>query len=64
MSEAAASRWLMVRRMVTFVLGVAVIVDALWEQENVVTELVIGLLLVGVLPIEDLLRLLSRRGGR
>ena len=64
MSEAAASRWLMVRRLVTFVLGVAVIVDALWEKEDVVAELVIGLILVGVLPIEDLIRLLDRRGRR
>jgi hypothetical protein len=63
-NEAAASRWLMVRRLVTFVLGVAVIVDALWEKEDVVAELVIGLILVGVLPIEDLIRLLDRRGRR
>ena len=64
MSEEAASRWLMARRLVTFVLGVAVIIDALWEKQDVVAELVIGLLLVGVLPLEDLIRLLDRRGRR
>jgi uncharacterized membrane protein HdeD (DUF308 family) len=56
--------WLQVRRVVTFLLGCAVIVDALLASVVNVGELVIGLILVGVLPIDDLFRIVRRgRGG-
>lgn len=55
--------WLLVRRVVTFVLGCAVIIDALLATVVSIGELVIGLILVGVLPIDDLFRL-ARRGRR
>jgi hypothetical protein len=57
--------WPMFRRAATFLLGCAVIIDALLVQTvPSVGTLTIGLILVGVLPIDDLLRLARRgRGG-
>ena len=58
------SWWLMFRQVVTFLLGVAVIVDSLIEKNTAtVGKLVVGLLLIGVPTIEELVRLLHRRNG-
>ena len=43
-----------VRRVTTFVLGVVIIVNALNNQEDPVAELVIGMVMVGILPVESL----------
>lgn len=43
-----------IRRVVIFSLGVFIIIDALLEQEVEVPELIIGMVMVGVLPIENL----------
>lgn len=57
-------RWLWIfRRVVTFILGVAVILDSLFEKnEASVGKLIVGLLLVGIPPIDDLMRLAGRNG--
>jgi hypothetical protein len=52
--------WQVIRRVVIFGLGVAVIVDALWDQKFVVAELIVGLILVGVLPLDDFMRIVLR----
>ena len=54
--------WLMFRRVVVFILGVAVIVDSLVEKsEASVGKLVVGLILVGALPLDDLVRMVRRK---
>jgi hypothetical protein len=57
-------RWFwFTRRVITFALGVAVILDSLFEKsEASVGKLVVGLLLVGVPPIDDLIRMIGRNG--
>ena len=51
------------RRVVTFLLGVAVIIDSLVEKNTAtVGKLVVGLLLIGIPSMEDLVRLMKRRG--
>jgi hypothetical protein len=58
-----SKRWLAVRSVVTFFLGVAVIIDSLVEKNTAtVGKLVVGLLLIGIPSMEDLLRLTRRRG--
>lgn len=55
--------WMMLRGIVTFFLGVAVIVDSLVEKNTAtVGKLVVGLLLIGIPSIEDIIRLTRRRG--
>lgn len=49
--------WPTFRRTVVFLLGCAVIIDALTQTTSSVGKLIIGLLMVGVLPVDDLLRL-------
>ena len=60
-------RFAAIRRIVVFLLGVAVVVDALFDRNYVVPELIVGIILLGVLPIDDLLRSARRhprdRGG-
>lgn len=57
------ARWQAFRRVVTFLLGVAVVVDSLVEKNTAtVGKLVVGLLLIGVPAMEDLVRLTRRRG--
>jgi hypothetical protein len=53
-----------VRRVVVFVLGVAVIVDSLHNKTSPVAELVVGMIMVGILPLDDLARFLGRRGSK
>jgi hypothetical protein len=53
------------RGVVTFLLGVAVVVDSLVEKNTAtVGKLIVGLLLIGVPTIEDMVRLLHRRNGK
>jgi hypothetical protein len=55
--------WGWIRQVVTFLLGVAVIVDSLIEKNTAtVGKLVVGLLLIGVPAIEDIARLMKRKG--
>ena len=55
--------WSWIRQVVTFTLGVAVIVDSLVEKNTAtVGKLVVGLLLIGVPAIEDIARLTRRKG--
>lgn len=58
--------WLWFRRIVTFLLGVAVIVDSLVEKDTAaVGKLIVGLILVGAMPIDDLVRIVvTRRRAR
>jgi hypothetical protein len=54
---------MVIRSVVTFFLGVAVIVDSLVEKNTAtVGKLVVGLLLIGIPSMEDLLRLTKRKG--
>lgn len=50
------------RRVVLFLLGVIVILDGL-AQSNA-RLLVVGLILAGVLPLDDVLRMFARRPNR
>lgn len=55
--------WMRFRQMVTFLLGVAVIIDSLVEKNTAtVGKLIVGLLLIGIPPMEDIIRLMKRRG--
>ena len=57
--------WQWFRQIVTFLLGVAVIVDSLVEKNTAtVGKLVVGLLLIGVPTIEDIMQLVSTRSRR
>ena len=53
--------WQLTREVVTFALGVAVVLDALLDPHTSVPELVVGLVMVGVLPLERLLAVIARR---
>ena len=56
--------WLWVRRVVSFGLGVWVIADSLAEKQVAsVGKLIIGLVMIGVLPLDDLLRVARRARG-
>lgn len=58
-----SKRWMIFRSVVTFLLGVAVIVDSLVEKNTAtVGKLVVGLLLIGIPSLEDIARLTRRRG--
>jgi hypothetical protein len=43
-----------VRRVVVFLLGVWTIINALWHPDERVSQLLIGMVMVGVLPIENI----------
>lgn len=58
-------RWNWFRRVVTFLLGVWVIIDSLVEKNTAtVGKLVVGLLLIGVPAVEDIARLMRRNGRK
>jgi hypothetical protein len=42
-----------IRRIVVFLLGVLIILDSLRDSEAIIPELVIGMVMVGILPIEN-----------
>lgn len=55
--------WMATRNVITFLLGVAVILDSLIEKNTAtVGKLIVGLLLIGVPTLEDIARLTRRRG--
>lgn len=55
--------WAFIRSAITFLLGVAVIVDSLVEKDTAtVGKLVVGLVLMGIPSIEDIIKLIRRRG--
>ena len=57
--------WVIFRTVVTFLLGVSVIIDSLVEKNTAtVGKLIVGLLLIGIPSIEDLIRLTTRKNGR
>jgi hypothetical protein len=49
------------RRVVVFLLGVAVIISALRSEHDTTVELVIGSVMVGLLPLDSLLATVGRR---
>jgi hypothetical protein len=56
-------RWMIFRSVVTFLLGVAVIIDSLIEKNTAtVGKLIVGLLLIGIPSLEDIARVTRRRG--
>jgi hypothetical protein len=52
--------WQWVRRVTIFGLGVGVIIEGFLSQQDRVVELIAGLVMIGVLPLDDLLRTFSR----
>lgn len=59
----SAPLWPGLRRLVLFVLGVAVIVDALAGAGQQLGQLLVGSLLIGIIPVDELLDRVGRRGG-
>jgi hypothetical protein len=57
----ASGWWRWVREVITFALGVAVIIDALTSATTPLSELIVGLVMVGVLPLERLLAVIGDR---
>jgi hypothetical protein len=53
-----------IREVVVFVLGVAVIIEGLIGTEDPTAELVIGMVMVGVLPLDRLVAMASRGRDR
>lgn len=55
--------WFVIQRVVTFILGVGVIVDSLIEKDTATpAKLLVGLLLIGIPPIEDIIAMIRRNG--
>jgi hypothetical protein len=48
---------------VLFLLGVAVVIDALVKAGNNVGQLLVGALLVGIIPVDELMARVGRRNG-
>ena len=44
-----------IKRITIFILGVLIIVEALYEESVPVKSIILGMIMVGVLPLEDLL---------
>jgi hypothetical protein len=44
-----------IRRVTIFILGTLVIVEGLYDQDVPVKSIILGMIMIGVLPIEDLL---------
>jgi hypothetical protein len=55
--------WGAFRRVIIFLLGVAIIIDSLTDADQALGKLIAGLLMVGVFPIEDLIGLIVTRIG-
>jgi hypothetical protein len=56
--------WAPLRRVVTFALGAAVIIDALAASSHVVAQLLVGVLLVGLVSADELIGAASYRWRR
>lgn len=52
--------WAALRRLVLFVLGCAVIIDAVVGSPQHLGQLIVGLLLVGLVPVDELLGAITR----
>jgi hypothetical protein len=52
----------LIRRVVAFCLGVSVILEAVVSAHNPIAEYVVGLILLGYVPIDELLSRLPRKG--
>jgi hypothetical protein len=54
--------WLFFRRVVTFLLGIAVVLDALAATSGGrnIGEMIVGLVMIGLLPLDDLIRAIQR----
>lgn len=63
-SHLAAPPWPELRRLVLFVLGVVVIVNAVATNGQNVGQMAIGALLVGLIPVDELLARVGRRRDR
>lgn len=57
-------RFARIRRLIIFLLGVAIMIDALTDRSYVVPELIVGMIMVGVLPIDDFVKSLTRSRRR
>jgi hypothetical protein len=44
-----------IRRITIFILGTLVIIEGLYDQDVPVKSIILGMIMIGVLPIEDLL---------
>jgi hypothetical protein len=44
-----------IRRITIFILGVLIIIEALYEESVPIKSIILGMIMVGVLPLEDLL---------
>jgi hypothetical protein len=48
-------RWIaVIRHLVVFLLGTLIIIDGLREDVSVIPKLIIGMIMVGVLPLDNL----------
>jgi hypothetical protein len=47
--------WAWFRRVVVFGLGIFVILDAVSSKGNPIAELIVGMIMVGALPLDDVL---------
>jgi hypothetical protein len=56
--------WQLTREVVTFALGVAVILDTLISEHWRTGELLAGLVMIGILPLDRLLGAIGRRPSR
>jgi len=54
----------MIREATTFALGVAVILDALISEHWRTGELIAGLVMIGILPLDRLVAMLARKNGK
>ena len=58
---ATAADWFaLARKFITFALGVAIIIDAVISAHNGVTEYIIGAVLMGIVPVEEILTVRRR----
>lgn len=58
MGAKSAKFWLIfegIRRISIFILGTLVIIEGLYDQDVPVKSIILGMIMIGVLPIEDLL---------
>lgn len=53
-----------IRRIVVFLLGIIIIIEGLRDDTDAVPELIIGMVMVGILPIEDIFRVFGREPRR
>lgn len=62
-TELPPPQWRPLARLVLFLLGVAVVIDALVKAGNNVGQLLVGALLVGIIPVDELMARVGRRNG-